>query len=168
MTQDTETNQLVMMPGGLYSDLFINGVGFGVVKALSVALLAASKAHYTAISAVVEWKLAGQQATLHGDRWPASAVTSFLFGPCVATAMLNEVGDFLLGSTDALRLPSADGKDARALHAVPCAAPARRAAAALALEPLWRLYCVHKYPQRTGTGAFPNKLHLPCRYADAA
>ena len=43
-----------MMPGGLYSDFLINGVGFGTVKALSVALLAASKAHCTAISAVVE------------------------------------------------------------------------------------------------------------------
>ena len=147
-----------MMPGGLYSDFLINGVGFGTVKALSAALLAASKAHCTAISAVVEWQLAGQQATLLGDRWPAGAVTSFLFGPRVATAVLSEVDDFLSGSTGALRLPSSGEKDARALHAVPCAAAARRAAAALVLEPLWRLYCVDKYPQRTGTGASSRRV----------
>ena len=164
------------MPGGLYSDFLINGVGFGTVKALSAALLAASKAHCTAISAVVEWQLAGQQATLLGDRWPAGAVTSFLFGPRVATAVLSEVDDFLSGSTGALRLPSSGEKDARALHAVPCAAAARRAAAALVLEPLWRLYCVDKYPQRTGTGASSRRVcaadfanaTLPTRVLDMA
>ena len=176
LTQDTETNQLVMMPGGLYSDFLINGVGFGTVKALSVALLAASKAHCAGISAVVEWQLAGQLATLLGDRWPTGAVTSFLFGPHVATTVLSEVDDFLSGGTDALRLPSSGGKDARALHAVPCAAAARRAAAALVLEPLWRLYCVEKYPQRTGTGAPSRRVcaadfvnaTLPTRVLDMA
>ena len=176
LTQDTETNQLVMMPGGLYSDFLINGVGFGTVKALRVALLAASKAHCAGISAVVEWQLAGQLATLLGDRWPTGAVTSFLFGPHVATTVLSEVDDFLSGGTDALRLPSSGGKDARALHAVPCAAAARRAAAALVLGPLWRLYCVEKYPQRTGTGAPSRRVcaadfvnaTLPTRVLDMA
>ena len=43
--QDVETNQLVMTPGGFYSDFLINAVRFGDAKALCLALLRAAKMH---------------------------------------------------------------------------------------------------------------------------
>ena len=143
-----------MVPGGLYSEFLVSAVGFGVAKALCAALVAASKAHCAAIASVVEWQLAGQQAALLDGEWPSGAVASFLFGAQVAGVVLSEVNDVLTGATDAMCRPSLRNvAAARALLAEPCSVTARRAAASRALVPIWRLYCVHKYPQRTGASS---------------
>ena len=143
-----------MFPGGLYSDFLVSEAGFGVVKALCAALVAASKAHCAAIASVVEWQLAGQQATLLDGEWPSGAVASFLFGVQVAGVVLSEVNGALTGATEAMCRPSLRNvAAARALLAEPCSVTARRAVASLALVPIWRLYCVHKYPQRMGASS---------------
>ena len=173
-TQDADDNQLVMPPGGFYSDFLLRGVSMDAARRVNSAALRAAKVHCLRLCAVVDVTWTQLEVVFDDSFVPAisARVMSFLMNSELSRTCNAD------RARAALVAPRPGSREASMLLREFGDTSDVRTAVRRALEPRWHEYCVAAWPlhrghdedgrRRSAAVADFSKCTLPTRTLDMA